>query len=103
MSEAILPLPQYAFMVWCSVKKKHRDKIFHLFFFATNIRNYRSIPNVPYSDLGRMWEEAVVTCFKELYRKLSGGTEENHENLSQGNRSPRRIRTGDLPNKKPRI
>jgi hypothetical protein len=25
MSEAIPPLPQYAFMAWCSVKKKHRD------------------------------------------------------------------------------
>jgi len=26
MSGAILPLPQYAFMVWCWVrKKKHRD------------------------------------------------------------------------------
>jgi hypothetical protein len=25
MSGAIPPLPQYAFMAWCSVKKKHRD------------------------------------------------------------------------------
>jgi hypothetical protein len=25
MSGTILPLPQYAFMAWCSVKKKHRD------------------------------------------------------------------------------
>jgi hypothetical protein len=24
MSGAIPPLPEYAFMVWCSVKKKHR-------------------------------------------------------------------------------
>jgi hypothetical protein len=24
MRGAILPLPQYAFMAWCSVKKKHR-------------------------------------------------------------------------------
>jgi hypothetical protein len=25
MSGAIPPLPYYAFMAWCSVKKKHRD------------------------------------------------------------------------------
>jgi hypothetical protein len=25
MSGALPPLPQYAFMAWCSVKKKHRD------------------------------------------------------------------------------
>jgi hypothetical protein len=25
MSEAIPPLPQYAFMAWCSVKRKHRE------------------------------------------------------------------------------
>jgi hypothetical protein len=25
MHEAIPPLPQYAFMAWCSVKKDHRD------------------------------------------------------------------------------
>jgi hypothetical protein len=25
MSGAILPLPQHAFMAWCSVKKKHGD------------------------------------------------------------------------------
>jgi len=25
MRGTILPLPQYAFMAWCSVKKKHRD------------------------------------------------------------------------------
>jgi len=25
MHGTISPLPQYAFMAWCSVKKKHRD------------------------------------------------------------------------------
>jgi hypothetical protein len=25
MSGGIPPLPQYAFMAWCSVKKEHRD------------------------------------------------------------------------------
>jgi hypothetical protein len=32
------------------------------------------------NELERMWKEAVVTCFKVLYRHLPGGTEKNDEN-----------------------
>jgi hypothetical protein len=35
MSGAISPLPQYAFMEWCSVKRKHRNK----FYIKTNKAN----------------------------------------------------------------
>jgi hypothetical protein len=34
-------------------------------------------------ELRRTWEEVVMVCFKVL-SDISGGTEENHENLSQG-------------------
>jgi hypothetical protein len=36
MSGAIHPLPQYAFMAWCLVKKKHRDNF--TFFFTYYLR-----------------------------------------------------------------
>jgi hypothetical protein len=31
MCGAIHPLPQYAFMVWCSDKMKHRDNYLHFY------------------------------------------------------------------------
>jgi hypothetical protein len=34
MSGAIPPLPQYAFMAWCSVTKKHRDSFTFTFTFT---------------------------------------------------------------------
>jgi len=30
-------------------------------------------------DLGRMWKEALVACFKVLSQHLPQGTEENHK------------------------
>jgi hypothetical protein len=41
-------------------------------------------------ELERMWKKADVAQCKVLLRYLPGGTEENHENLSQDNRSPGR-------------
>jgi hypothetical protein len=41
MSGAIIPLPQYAFMAWYSVKKKHRDKFtftFYVFSYENTLR-----------------------------------------------------------------
>jgi hypothetical protein len=40
----------------------------------------------------KIWEEAVITYFKILYRKLPGFTEENHENISQDTNSMSRTR-----------
>jgi hypothetical protein len=34
-------------------------------------------------ELGRMWKEAFMACFNILSQNLTGGTEENHRNLSQ--------------------
>jgi hypothetical protein len=34
MRGAILPVPQYAFMAWCSVKKEHRDNFIFTFTFT---------------------------------------------------------------------
>jgi hypothetical protein len=31
-------------------------------------------------ELGRMWHESNVTCFKAPFLHLSGGPEENHNN-----------------------
>jgi hypothetical protein len=38
-------------------------------------------------ELERISKEAVVAYFKPILRRLSGGTEENHVNQSQGGRS----------------
>jgi hypothetical protein len=35
-----------------------------------------------------MWERAMVAHFEALSRHFLGGTEENHENLSQDSRYP---------------
>jgi hypothetical protein len=38
MSGAILPFPHYTSMVWCSVKKKHRDNVtFFTFTFKSTV------------------------------------------------------------------
>jgi hypothetical protein len=43
MSGAIPPLSKYAFMAWCSVKKKHRDNFtFHLFCYHENVGCFNS-------------------------------------------------------------
>jgi hypothetical protein len=40
MSGAILPLPQYAFIAWCSAERKHRDN--STFTFTVIYANYSS-------------------------------------------------------------
>jgi hypothetical protein len=37
MSGAITPLPQYAFMAWCSLKKKHRGQLY--LYFSQTVKN----------------------------------------------------------------
>jgi len=43
------PLPQYAFMAWCSVKKKHRDN-------CTFILTYVTLRYVTLPYLTQNWE-----------------------------------------------
>jgi hypothetical protein len=38
MLEAVSPLPQYAFMAWCSVKKKHRDFITFYYLYKGKVK-----------------------------------------------------------------
>jgi hypothetical protein len=48
MRGAIPPLPQYAFMVWYSVKKRHRDNFTFVFILGIreiNSGEYRIPPN----------------------------------------------------------
>jgi hypothetical protein len=42
------------------------------------------------NDRWKVRKEAVVAYFKALSRHLAGGTEEDHENLSEDLRSPGR-------------
>jgi hypothetical protein len=37
MRADIPPLPQYAFMAWCSVKEKHRDYFIFIFTFKNKL------------------------------------------------------------------
>jgi hypothetical protein len=48
-------------------------------------------------QLERMWKKAVVAYFKVLSRHSPGGTEENHEILSQDSRCPVRYLNTGLP------
>jgi hypothetical protein len=43
MLEAILPLPQYAFTAWCSVKKKHKNSFSFTFTMNTPARKALSV------------------------------------------------------------
>jgi hypothetical protein len=57
MSGAIHPLPQYTFMVWCSVKAQGQLYLY-LYLFT--------------DELYKMWKEVYVVYFKEvLLQKLS--------------------------------
>jgi hypothetical protein len=45
MRGAIPPLPEYAFMTWCSVKKQHRNNFNFTFKFSYNYIHYCDIFN----------------------------------------------------------
>jgi hypothetical protein len=40
-------------------------------------------------EVGNMWKKVTMTYIKILLRHLPEGTQENHENLCEGNRCPR--------------
>jgi hypothetical protein len=51
MRGAILSFPQYAFMTWCSVKKKHRDNFTFAFTFK-----YK-----------KFWEDLMTAAFLQAF------------------------------------
>jgi hypothetical protein len=65
MSGAILPVTQYAFMVWCSVKKKHRDNfaftfIWHNIILLLQSDSWRLILSI--LNAGNLWREYSFKC-----------------------------------------
>jgi hypothetical protein len=52
-------------------------------------------------QMQRMDHELIVAYFKVLPQNFPGGTEENHEILSQDNRSPGWVSNRRPPNDKP--
>jgi hypothetical protein len=57
MLGAIHSLPQYAFMVWCSVKKKHRDN--SLMYNILYMINYAIVILTPWCRI--LFEKLIVT------------------------------------------
>jgi hypothetical protein len=57
MSGAVPPLPQYAFMGWCSAKKAQGQLLSYRRIMANN-------------ELGRKWKETVRFIFKVVSRNL---------------------------------
>jgi hypothetical protein len=67
MNGAIPPLPKYAFMAWCSVKKKHRDN----FTFTLRLKRFiYSVFSVRVTSLSlrdpvlRYWRFAFILLFQ---------------------------------------
>jgi cation transport regulator ChaC len=82
MSGAIPPLPQYAFMAWCAVKKKHRDNFNFTFYHSSKDLGYNGPPKISETStsvtlLRREWGEEICRLIQTV-QSLKGNEKRSH-------------------------
>jgi hypothetical protein len=93
MRGAILPFPQYVFMVWCSVKKKAQGQLYlYLPLRLTVIENVNNFNNedMLVSELFNDVLSAVLTMYRRIKRTLSRYVDETIRGTREAERSGRK-------------